>query len=412
MATFNYTDIRANYNGFIRPIIVVKMGGKDFSSNKYHFVISDVEIENTSDFEASIATFMIYNSFNKQASRFEFKELKDYIVLGTPVVIYMGYEKSAREVFRGFIAKVNFEAPRLQAPGIRITVMDVKGLMMSGSYSKQLLADNYGDAVDEILKKTNYEKIKKEGASSGGGIGDATSDDTSDSTSIITKISIDPTPDKKDGAGGQSQASGDKKVTDITIEMVNESDYEFVVKAAKKLNYEFFSIGGHVYFRKAKSDTDILIVLGPETGMRSMDVQYDITGLAGSVEVRGIDVGKGDLISAKKKLNNKISQGSKAKGLVSEIEHVVIDPTIHSKEEAESRADFLSENIAYRLGTLHAEFSGMPELRPGKFIILQGIGMDLDVKFYITSVIHKMNTDDSYITKIIAKACSIEKTSE
>ena len=54
--------------------------------------------------------------------------------------------------------------------------------------------------------------------------------------------------------------------------MVAESDYEFVVKAAKKHNFEFFTECGQVYFRKAKSDTSILMEIGPATGMHSFDV--------------------------------------------------------------------------------------------------------------------------------------------
>ncbi len=194
--------------------------------------------------------------------------------------------------------------------------------------------------------------------------------------------------------------------------MVNESDYEFVVKAAKKFNYEFFTVGGTVNFRKAKSNTEILMKLGPETGMRSMDAQYDITGLVGSVEVRGIDVGKGQKISANKKLSDKISQGSAAKGLVSSIQHVVIDPTIYSADDATNRANYVAENIAYRLGTLHAEFTGMPEIVPGRFIVLMGLGVDFNVKFYVTSVTHVLTTDDSYVTRIVAKASSLDSTSE
>jgi len=443
MATYEYEDLKTKYNGFLRPMAVVMIDGKDFGENKKNFVISDLEIENTSDFEASIASFVIYNSFNKLTSRFLFSDLKSYILLGSPVVIYMGYEKAAKEVFRGFIARVNFEAPKMGTPGVRVTVMDVKGLMMSGSYARQLLADNYGDAVLEILNRTNYEKMKKEGISSAtaggmaGGIASAANtvnsinsvvggDAALDQTSIITKITVESTPDKKEdsvktsgnmgglgGLGGAGElGSAEEKVTDRTIEMVNESDYEFVVKAAKKFNYEFFTVGGQVYFRKAKSDQDILMVLGPETGMRSMDAQYDITGLVGSVEVRGIDVSKGQLIKSKQKLNNKISTGSKAKGLITDIQHVVIDPTIGATDDAQNRANYLAENISYRFGTLQAEFNGMPELIPGKYIILSVLGLNMDVKFYVTSVIHRMSSGNGYTTRIVAKAASIDTADE
>ena len=95
--------------------------------------------------------------------------------------------------------------------------MDVKGVMMAGSYSTQLRAKNYSDAVKEILEKTAYEKLGMQGMQ------------------VIKEIKIDNTPDKQRALLNPTQGTSDK-----TIEMVAESDYEFVVKAAKKHNFEFF----------------------------------------------------------------------------------------------------------------------------------------------------------------------------
>lgn len=394
MADFNYDDLRKKYDNFEMPIAVVYLGGKDIHEDKNNFAISDINIENTCGYEASIANFSIYGSYNVLGSNFMYKELSKYIALGTPVVIYLGYNGEATEVFRGFIARVNFFYHEMDMPGVEITAMDVKGIMMSGSYVKQLKADCYSDAVIEILKRTNYEKMQ---GGSGG---------TSDNTTIITKIAVGDTPDK--GQGGESAGAGEKQVTDKSIEMVGESDYEFIVKAGKKFNFEFYTVGGIVYFNTAKSNTDILMELGPETGMRNMDFELDMTGLVETVEVRGVDVGKADLISAKKKLSNKISRGSKAKGLLSDVKHVVIDPTIHDKTEAQYRLEYLSENIAYRLGTLNCELVGIPELIPGRFIQLDGIDVEQDYKVYVTSVTHKMSTERGYTCVVTGKLATLD----
>lgn len=384
MAAFEYEDLKKIYENFEYPIALVVVNGNDLSQNKSKLAVSDIEVEMTSGYEAAIATFWIYNCYNKDTCQFEFDNLKKYIFMGSSVVISLGYGGSAREVFRGFIAKVNFSFRQGEMPGVELTAMDVKGIMMAGSYSKQLKADSFSDGVKEILQKTAYEKLR--------------------SDEIITKLEIADTPDKTQ-TGGTSQGA---KASDKTIEMVCESDYEFVVKAAKKFNYEFFSIGGTVYFRKAKANKDVLLELGPGNGLRTFEIGYDFTGIVENVEVRGMDVGKSKTISAVRKIKNKLSQGNKAKPLVSASRKVYIDPTISSQEEAGYRAEYLMEDISYRLGSLEAEFMGIPELTPGRFVKIKGLGTGASNTFYLTRVRHVMDSEKGYYTKVEGKAASME----
>lgn len=385
MASFDYDSLKTVYDNFHYPVVVLTVNGKDFSENKKGLGVSDIEVEMTSGFEASIATFWIYGAYDKEKNRFKFEDMKSYILLGSSVVIHMGYGSQAREVFRGFIARVNFSFRENDMPGVEVTAMDIKGMMMSGNYSRQLLATSYSDAVNEILQQTAYVKMQ--------------------AGEIITKLEITATPDKNSTGG----TSSGQKASDKTIEMVGESDYEFVVKAAKKFNYEFFAIGGVVYFRKAKDNPEILIETGPGLGLRSYEIEYDITGQVETIEVRGMDVGKSKQISASRKLQNKLSQGSKAKALIKKSQKVYIDPTISSQEEAGYRLSYLAEDISYRFGTLEAEFIGLPELTPGRFIKVNGLGTGADNTFYLITVRHIMDGEDGYVTRVTGKAAGMQQ---
>lgn len=384
MASFEYERLKETYEEFSHPVAQIMVNGKNVVENNSGFSIGDIEVEMTSGFEAAIATFWIYGCYDRTASVFRFDDLKKYIFMGSSVIINLGYGVSLREIFRGFISRVNFSFHEEDVPGVEITAMDVKGIMMAGNYSKQLKAASFSEGVKEILQKTAYTKLQ--------------------SNEIITKLDITDTPDKK-AEGGTSQ--GDK-ATDKTVEMVCESDYEFVVKAAKKFNYEFFSIGGTVYFRKAKNNKEILIEAGPGDGLRRFDIGYDLTGLVEKVEVRGMDVGKSKRISAAKKLQNKVSQGNKAKPLISKSQKVYLDPTISSQEEAGYRAEYLMEDISYRLGTLEAEFIGLPELTPGRFMKIKGLGTAVSNTFYLVTVRHIMDSERGYVTKVVGKTASME----
>ena len=133
-----------------------------------------------------------------------------------------------------------------------------------------------------------------------------------------------------------------------------------------------------------------------------------MTGLVEKVVVRGMDVSKAKVITANKKFSNKISGGNKAKPLLKNSRKVYIDSTISSKEEAEDRAESLMETMSYRYGTLECELVGLPELLPGHFISLSGLGDDLENKFYVVRIRHILGKDGQFDTRVTAVSAAIE----
>ncbi len=387
MAVYNYDDLRKQYNNFANPQLQVLINDKDFALNKKNLKISDVTVENTAGYEASVASFWIYNSYLQNESRFDFDAIKKYITIGLPVRLLMGYDTSIMEVFAGFITQVNFNYEKGEIPGVKVTCMDVKGIMMATRYEKQLTATTYSEAVREIFNSDLYQQME--------------------SNSLIKKVEITDTPDKKAGdtvgGGGSSEEASAK-----SMEMVAESDYEYVVKVAKRFNYEFFTSNGNVLFRPAKNNKEILFTIGPSTGLKTFDVEYDITGLVEKVEVRTTDVGKGKLIKVSGKANNKVSYGSKAKALLKGTRKVYVDPTAADQEECKSRLSYLLEDISYRFGTLTAELLGLPHFIPGRFIELDGLGKGADNTFYLTKVTHIMDSDNGYYTRLEGKAAKLK----
>ncbi len=402
-----FDELVTKYGNFLHPVAVITINGKDIDEKGSGLGVSNITVENTSGYEASMATFHIYNCFDPKKRQFQQEKLKDFIYIGYSVKIEVGYQPSVREVFVGFISQVDFLYTNDGLPNVMITAMDFKGIMMSNNYSKQITADYYSDAVKKIFEGSVYQKLQSE--------------------KIITALSIAATPDKPGGdagaagtggAGGAAAAppggaggAAGGQTKEKTIEMVAESDYEFVVRAAKKYNYEFFSSAGSVIFRKAKSDNEVLMEIGSDSGIRSFDVSYDITGLVGSIEVRSMDPGKATQISSTVKFNNKISQGSKAKSLITGQKKVYVDPTVFSKEDATHRGNYLMEDMSFRYGTLECTMVGLPEIEAGKFIQLKDMGTSVSNKFYITDVRHIMDGDLGFFTKITGKAASLQDES-
>ena len=126
-----------------------------------------------------------------------------------------------------------------------------------------------------------------------------------------------------------------------------------------------------------------------------------------------MDAGQGKIIKSKQKYpdaGESISTASTAKGLLGGGSKVVIDPTIRTQSDADARAASLKEEMSYRLGVLEGICVGMPDLVPGRFIKLDGLGSPADNKFYLTEVVHDLNDISGFRTKISGKANKIEKS--
>ncbi|MCR5594702.1 MAG: hypothetical protein K6G12_02535 [Lachnospiraceae bacterium] len=383
MAEYDLTKLYDKYEGFHYPYARVYLGGQDPEQDgKLGARIYDYSVEITSDFKASIASFSIGGMFNDTAGLFNMSKLKKYIYLGNDVKIFMGHASSIMEVFRGYIARVDFSYnPDTSAEGvIRITAMDVKGIMMSNNSHKRLSANYYSDAVSEIFNGAVYQNLINR--------------------QIITDLSVSDTPDKPPGGAGPEPP-------DNRIELVAESDYDFVVKAAKKFNYEFFTVGGNIAFRKAKSNTQELIEIIPSTVIKSFDIGYDITGVVGSVKVRTLDIGKANKIEVQKKNSAKFSLGSKAKPMIANQVYVYTDSSIETQADADLRASYLLESMSYRLGSLNMKIDGIPEIVPGRFVVLKDFGDGVSNKYYVTDVIHEFYENGEYTTTIVGKAATL-----
>lgn len=390
MADIKFSDLKETYENFREPKVHVSINGKEIDKDS-GFAVGGVEVELTAGYEASIATVTLYGCFNKETLNFSISKTKEYLYMGSSVIIYLGYAGSLREVFRGFIARVHFLIPTVGGggdPSIELTCMDVKGLLMANRHSKRLKSQYYSDAVREILEANAYIMQKDSMGKS------------------FTELNISNTPDKPSGGGEAEGGGGGKTTTDKRVEMVEESDYEFIVKAAKRYNFEFFTVGNTLYFIEAKKNTTPLIELSPYMGMMDIDVGYDITGLVKNVEVRNIDTAQGKYIGNKQKSKSKISLGNKANPLIENQTLVYLDPTTDSKEEAGYRASYLMDSIDYRLGSLSAEYVGIPELIPGRFVTIKSFGQPLDNNFYLTTVRHHM-ASNSFTTSIEGVANNI-----
>jgi phage protein D len=383
-SSLSYAAMDRKYAGFEFPQARVELNGKAFGDTQKTLIISDVSVDLTSGFEASVARFRIYNAYDQGAGEYLFDAVKSQAVLGALLKIYLGYMKELTHVFTGYVASVGFCYNGTDPPYIDVTGMDAKGAMMASSYAAQLTARSYGDAVKEILERAAYKKMK--------------------SAKILdaNAIQVTPTPDK---------TAGGNKASAETIEIVSESDYEFIMKAAKKFNYEFFIDRGAALFRKAKSNATPLTALRVGEGLLTYDMNYSLTGMVETIEVRSMDAGAGKIVSSAEKYQKKLSTGNKAEPLLKSSKHVYIDPTVFTQEQADARKASLMEQMSYRLGSVECECIGLPDIVPGRFVDIN-VGAPGDNSFYITNVVHDLPSSGEFRTRLTGKADSLKTSIE
>ena len=219
----DYQKLKEKYEDFTYPMASVTVDGHVFSDNTAHLVLADLQVDLSTGFEASVAKFSVYNIYDQEDKKYLFSQCRKYLLLGSSVEISVGYANQLTKVFVGFISQVRF----LHQPGdihhVEVTAMDVKGMMMANSFARQMGASNYGDAIREIFRKPVYQKMYEEG--------------------IYTQLEIRDTPDR----------SENQQLLSSSIEMVSESDYEFIVKAAKRFHYEFYIDAGVVHSEKGRT---------------------------------------------------------------------------------------------------------------------------------------------------------------
>ncbi len=525
-AEFEYETLQKEYGNFVGPRANAVINGNSIRDSK--LFLANVVIENTCNYEASIASFCLYETYDIENRKFKTDDFQKMVQLGATVELSVGYEAKETMVFVGYIAKVAFHVDTETPACVEITALDIKAMMMAGKRSKQLEEEYYSDAIKTLLSDARYAGIlsdyapdlestiedspdKKQGAlgaaaaaleqaqqaaiqQAGAALADKVTDtitnglgealdtaaeaaaekaqyaaktaagtaagvamasvpgaagimatvqtamDTIDTvtntvstvmdtikqakeTEAQIKATIKQALDAKKAAEEAVEAAlaltappGKptpkpgviKPAREKTIEMVDESDYEFVIKVARRYNYEFFVVAGKPYFRPAKSIKPLLITLNSDNGIKSLDIEYDLTTQVGKVEVRATNPTKGALISSSQKIGTKLSMGSKTKKIVSGAKFVYVDSTLFSQEDAEDRAKAVADEISYRFGTLEMEIVGLPEMMPGRFINVTSFGEGVSNNFYVTSVKHIFDTENGYITRVTAKAPAVE----
>jgi phage protein D len=199
----------------------------------------------------------------------------------------------------------------------------------------------------------------------------------------------------------------------VTIKQDNQSDFEFLKKRAEENGFEFFIFEKTLSFRRPAYQENPVVNLEWGKTLMSFSPEVNIADQVEMVEVRGWDA------KAKKEIVGKARVGDEEgrdQGRKSGSELVREDTKekpvervrrpVYTQAEADRLAKAILTRIAEGLVTGNGECLGLPELRAGKNVLLEGIGKKFSKPYYVEKTTHNISAS-GYRTTFNVKETTI-----
>ncbi len=348
---YSFDALEKKYRNFIAPGFKLMIAGKD--AVREGMAITDLSVETTSSEEADTVTFTVGNAYNLVSRDFDW--LDQYLTPGKTLEVQMGYTDQMSSMFFGYITSVQIQFPNGGTPQLSVTGMDLSFKMMRGRSAKSYANKRISDIVREL------------GQTYG-----ATSFVIDRTSKVLPSFPKNP-----------------------------ENDYQFLSKLALSLNYEFFVVGKTLYFRKKNKSKSPLMTLQWGKHLMSFQLEQNIADQVTSVNVRSWDPKTQKVIESSSSSVNKVGTNSKTgadllKTLGTFEENLYLNA--EDAQDAKAKAEAVMNERAMKLISGEGECIGLPEIRAGRYIQLDGLGRRLNQPYYISSASHSIN-ESGYLTR-------------
>ncbi|MCL2055592.1 MAG: hypothetical protein FWH02_00040 [Oscillospiraceae bacterium] len=350
----SYKKLSERYRGFGAPTVRIHVDGVEITE-KMDAKISEVTVDLTAGFSASGCGFDIIGEYDPKNTVFSPDGAAKLLQLGAKVELELGYIETVC-VFRGLIVEVEYTLDDGDAPFIHVECMDAKCLLMKRRRLGLMSQKSVTDAVGEMMDAQPF-------------------------SDYIEDKEIEPLSGKAE-----------------MLPAMTEDDYQFVIRHARKAGYEFFIIQGKAFFRKAPASYSSVMTLGRDTGLLSVKQSLRGDPLYKKATVVGINPGDGKMVSGGAELSGKFGDGQGTPRMLGQSEKIVFDHGVESAEQAEQRAKALIQEAVGSFGRLECRCEGIPELVPGRSVIIEGITPDADKEYYITDVRHTLDERGFFTT--------------
>jgi phage protein D len=349
------------------PAFVIEIDGQ--RQEKLERAVIDLNIED-SIAEPGMFTMNLYESLDIKTQEFKWQD-RDILdpASGKEVKIYIGYANSSEKKKSPLITgSITALTPGFPATGI--PTLSLQGLDHSF-------------------------KLQKPGSK-----GTRTFKEIKDYADIVKTIA-------NENGLGVGQIDPIVKIESFTIDS-EKSDYSFLKWLADRFGYEFFVRNDKLYFRKPEDMGKEAITLAWGRELMSFSPRMSVAEVVSKVTVRGPDpkdrsktiegIASSSDLDFKEKGAKSAADYIKS-GQRSDAEAYMHDIPICSEEEAKAvaKAAMARKNNNFITGT--CQCIGIPDVRPGTNVKIEGVGKRFNGIYYIKKATHSLG-DGGYTTSL------------
>jgi len=177
-----------------------------------------------------------------------------------------------------------------------------------------------------------------------------------------------------------------------------KADYEFIKELADRNFFEFFVKGRTLYFQKPKKDRGEIVTLKYGVSLLSFNPELNTANQVSEVTVRGWNPGTREEIvgrarrgSEEARERERRSGGDIVESQYGAVEERVLDRPVFTQQEADILARSILNRLSEGLIRGSAGCIGIPEIRAGENIKLEGLGNKFSRKYYIERTTHTIS---------------------
>jgi phage protein D len=365
-------DLADQYGQFYAPAFRIVVSGRDLLRDEL-VAVSQVEADlvlgGTGNF-----SFTVVNSFSDEAHAFltgNGDPLLDVLSFGADIDIYMGYG--------------DLQASDVSNATIRGVITEVSTGFMEGGSPEVIVSGHDSGFALTMGKNTGSWQQKAD-------------------SDVVAQIA------------GSINLDTDITSTEETraqIEQNQESDFEFLVKLAKRNSFQVYIRNRTLYFGPPETRRDGLLTLNWGESLLSFKPQMKLSSQVAAVEVHGWDVennraivGRADAGDEDMRNPNETSAGQYLVKFLSRAPTLVMRQPVFTQAEADSRAKAALNERAEEFVTGEGECLGLPELLPDTNITLGQLGDLFSRTYYVEKATHRVDSS-GYRTRFTIKATTI-----
>ncbi len=332
------------YNGFRTPTFTLNVSGRTLD------VVSGVQLESmecrlTTLCEAGTLTLRAELDSSTDGANVWLESVQ----LGAVCTLSLGYVGTEQVVFSGFVYDVVWDDPLDHARMIlEMTCMDVRGQLMLSSCSDAGASRTLSQLVSKLLNQSCCTRM---------------------ATAQIQTIPQD---------------------WDLPFQRTGSTDFEILCSVADFLCFEFYTYADTVYFGPARDSSETAVTFDGPNGLIHLSRRRSLAGQCAGMAVSSAD-DKGERIYAREARTTDNGFG------VDHIESALIldrleaEPAIRTMAQAQYLAKQRMNKCQHHSSMLLGQCTGLPELRPGRFVEVTDLSQQVNGSYYIQTVIHTID---------------------